>query len=92
MKTANQPEPSDTITAGERPMAIATVQPSTAPPGPAEQPGFRLHVRWAALWVFLTTFAVFAVVKHGFVNGSATNAVSALPFSVDRSDLRSRFT
>ncbi len=29
---------------------------------------------WLSLWAFLTTFAVFEFVKHGFVNGSGIEA------------------
>jgi len=35
----------------------------------------RFDWRWAGLWTFLTTFVAFEVVKHGFVNGSTTDAI-----------------
>lgn len=35
-----------------------------------DQHRLKLHWNWLALWAFLTAFAVFEVVKHGFVNGS----------------------
>jgi len=38
-------------------------------------PAMRLHWTWLTVWAFLTTFAVFEVVKHGYVNGTATDAV-----------------
>ena len=34
----------------------------------------RIHWHWLALWAVLTAFAVFEVVKHGFVNGSPGQA------------------
>lgn len=40
-------------------------------PGP---PPVRIHWTWLGLWAFLTVFAVFEVVKHGYVNGTATDA------------------
>jgi len=35
-----------------------------------------IHIRWqwGGLWTLLTTFVVFEVVKHGFVNGSPSDA------------------
>ena len=34
-----------------------------------------IHWQWAGLWAFLTAFAVFEVTKHGYVNGSAFDAI-----------------
>ena len=34
----------------------------------------RVHRGWLGLWAFLTALAVFEVVKHGYVNGTATDA------------------
>ena len=34
----------------------------------------RIHWNWLGLWAFLTAFAGFEVVKHGFVNGSPLHA------------------
>ncbi len=39
-----------------------------------DTPTFSVHKRWLALWAFVTAFAVFEVVKHGYVNGSASYA------------------
>jgi len=33
-----------------------------------------MHWNWFGLWALLTAFAVFEVVKHGYVNGSALDA------------------
>ena len=57
-------------------MNTTTATPSTdhtTEPAPAVAP-HRIHRNWLILWAFLTTFAVFEVVKHGFVNGTATQA------------------
>jgi hypothetical protein len=40
-------------------------------PGP---PPIRVHWTWLIVWALLTTFAVFEVVKHGYVNGTAIDA------------------
>jgi hypothetical protein len=55
----------------------ATVQIPSAdrPVGPAPvTTGHSVHWNWLGLWVSLTVFAVFEVVKHGYVNGSAADA------------------
>ena len=47
------------------------------PDNAAEQsspPPVQIHWTWLTVWAFLTTFAVFEVVKHGYVNGTATDA------------------
>lgn len=36
----------------------------------------KIHWRWLGVWAFLATFVVFEVVKHGFVFGSAAQAVA----------------
>ena len=41
----------------------------------ARRPGHRIHWGWLGLWVLLTTSVVFEVVKHGFVNGSGSDAI-----------------
>ena len=33
------------------------------------------RLRWLTLWAFLTTFAVFEVIKHGYVNGGTGDGV-----------------
>lgn len=38
------------------------------------QPAMQIHWRWLGLWAFLTTFVVFEVAKHGFVQGSPGRA------------------
>jgi hypothetical protein len=38
-------------------------------------PAVRLHWTWLTVWAVLTTFAVFEIVKHGYVNGTAIDAV-----------------
>ena len=35
----------------------------------------RIHRGWLGLWAFLTAFTVFEVVKHGYVDGTATDAL-----------------
>lgn len=42
----------------------------------------RIHWNWLAVWALLTTFALFEVVKHGFVNGTLLDAamLSAVAF------------
>ena len=52
---------------------VAPTHPETA--ASADVPAHRMHWNWFVLWAFLTTFAVFEVVKHGFVNGSAADAM-----------------
>ncbi|MFW2381062.1 MAG: DUF4260 family protein [Acidimicrobiales bacterium] len=47
-------------------------QPPDAPERPAR---FVINWRWAGLWGFLTAFAAFEVIKHGYVNGSAIDAM-----------------
>ncbi|MDH3682634.1 MAG: DUF4260 domain-containing protein [Acidimicrobiia bacterium] len=39
-------------------------------------PSHRMHWNWFGVWAFLTSFAVFEVVKHGYVNGSALDAIA----------------
>jgi hypothetical protein len=41
-------------------------------PGPSP---VRIHGTWLGLWAFLTTFAVFEVVEHGYLHGTAIDAV-----------------
>ena len=65
--------------------AMSTMQHTDPAPSrrdAAPEPTTRIHWNWLALWTFLTTFAVFEVVKHGFVNGSAAEAatLSAVAF------------
>ena len=74
MKTTINPTPSATLKRQDQTMATTTIQEPSRN-APLEPPAFRLHRRWAALWVLLTSFAVFEVVKHGFVNGSALHAL-----------------
>ncbi|MGI9611517.1 MAG: DUF4260 family protein [Acidimicrobiales bacterium] len=55
---------------------------TTSPTDPFHQPvataarptKFRIHWRWAGPWAFLTCFALFEVIKHGYVNGTALDA------------------
>ncbi len=42
----------------------------------ASPAGHRIHWSWFGVWAFLTTFAVFEVVKHGYVQGSALHAAT----------------
>lgn len=43
--------------------------------GPARSERFGIHWPWAGLWAFLTAFTGFEVIKHGYVNGSAVDAI-----------------
>lgn len=43
-------------------------------PDPGARSAKRVHWGWLGLWALLTACAVFEVIKHGFVNGSATQA------------------
>lgn len=46
----------------------------TATEAPTQRTGYRLRWRWLGLWALLTAFAVFEILKHGFVNGSPAYA------------------
>lgn len=65
-------------------MDAAVADPTLAPARVGDT--IAVHWWWAGLWGLLTTFTVFEVIKHGFVNGSAIEAVklstSAVAFFV----------
>lgn len=41
----------------------------------AEQTSMRVHWPWLGVWACLTMFATFEIIKHGYVNGSTTDAM-----------------
>ncbi len=70
--------PTHTSSTPEHTMTITTTtsQPSfteTADQQPGK-PAVRVHWTWLGVWALLTTFAVFEVVKHGYVNGTVVDA------------------
>ncbi len=65
------------------PSSPAPERPATFAPGGATpdertphtaSPTVRVHWSWVGIWAILTTFAVFEVVKHGYVNGTSADA------------------
>ncbi|MHC4910395.1 MAG: DUF4260 family protein [Planctomycetota bacterium] len=54
-------------------MSAPTIHPTTDTGGVGAD-GHQIGVGWLAGWALLTTFAVFEVVKHGYVNGGAGSA------------------
>jgi hypothetical protein len=60
----------------------STVLPHATSPTEPRQPHdprprsnrFCIHWPWAGLWAFLTVFALFEVIEHGHINGSALDA------------------
>ena len=74
-----------TTTANSTNGAASTSADRTTDVSPQRTP-VRIYWNWLALWWFLTAFAVFEVVKHGFVNGTTADAailtVAAIGFFV----------
>lgn len=59
----------------EKTMTATAYQAPNAPAAKiSETPAHGISWRWLGLWAFLASFAAFEVIKHGFVNGSATEA------------------
>lgn len=57
------------------PPTMSAMSPTRSTVTPGRPLSSGLHWRWAGLWAFLTAFAVFEVIKHGYVNGSAVDAI-----------------
>ena len=64
------------VTTNTAPIEISIANTTSAFESTESLPEHRLHWNWLALWASLTAFAVFEVVKHGFVNGSAVYAIA----------------
>lgn len=76
-------ESSDTDRRSHHDAHIMTpITPDTTAAPAAGDPSHRIHWNWFGLWAFLTAFAVFEVVKHGYVNGSTLDAVVLTTVSV----------
>jgi len=62
--------------------AAATDETASPADNPPTRPGLQIRWNWLSLWAFLSAFAAFEVIKHGFVNGSPLYALSLTGISL----------